>query len=137
MRNSKLARRKLIHGSLTFAATSWLLRSKGRAENIAPTPQPTPGPFCPLSFPQDSDNDLVQVSGHSVQAKGFITRITGRILDKDGSLFLKRGSRFGSAMRTVAITMCGTIRLIDHSMQLPGIRDHYDRSDWRTPIHDD
>ncbi len=85
MHNSKLARRKLIHGSLTFAATSWLLlRSKGRAGNIAPTPQQTPGPFYPLSFPHDSDNDLVQVSGHLGQAKGIITRITGRILDQNG-----------------------------------------------------
>src|SRR4029077_17393973 len=85
MHNSKLARRKLIRGSLTFAATSWLLRSKGSAGNIAPTPQQTPGPFYPLSFPQDSDNNLVQVSGHSGQAKGIITRITGRILDQNGS----------------------------------------------------
>jgi len=85
MPNSRLARRTLIHGSLALAGTSWLLGSQGRAENtLSPTPQQIPGPFYPLSFPQDSDNDLVHVSGHSGPAKGLVTRITGRILDRNG-----------------------------------------------------
>ena len=85
MPNLRLARRKLICGSLAFAGTSWLLGSKGSAANtLPPTPAQTPGPFYPVSFPQDSDNDLVHVSGHSGAAKGIITRITGRILDSNG-----------------------------------------------------
>ena len=85
MPNSRLARRKLIHGSLALAGTSWLLGPQGRAENtLSPTPQQTPGPFYPFSFPQNSDNDLVHVSGHSGPTKGLVTRITGLILDRNG-----------------------------------------------------
>ena len=85
MPNSMLARRKLIYGSLAVAGTTWLLGSKGSAAStLPPTPAQTPGPFYPLSFPQDSDNDLAHVSGHSGAAKGIITRITGRILDPNG-----------------------------------------------------
>jgi protocatechuate 3,4-dioxygenase, beta subunit len=82
---SILARRKLIQGSLGFAGTFSLFGPQGRAGNtLSPTPQQTPGPFYPLSFPQDSDNDLVHVSGHTGPAKGIVTRITGRILDPNG-----------------------------------------------------
>jgi protocatechuate 3,4-dioxygenase beta subunit len=54
------------------------------ATTLPPTPAQTPGPFYPLSFPQDSDNDLVHVSGHSETAKGVATQISGRILDPNG-----------------------------------------------------
>jgi protocatechuate 3,4-dioxygenase beta subunit len=85
MLSSTLARRTAIHGLLTLAGTSWLLGPQGRAENLLPpTPQQTPGPFYPLSFPQDSDNDLVHVTGHSGAARGIETRIAGRILDQNG-----------------------------------------------------
>jgi protocatechuate 3,4-dioxygenase beta subunit len=85
MSSSRLARRSLIHGSLALAGTSWLLGSQGTAAaTLPPTPQQTPGPFYPFSFPQDSDNDLIHVSGHSGPAKGIVTRITGRILDPNG-----------------------------------------------------
>jgi protocatechuate 3,4-dioxygenase, beta subunit len=85
MPNSRLARRKLIHGSLALAGTSLLLGSRGSSAATLPlTPRQTPGPFYPLSLPQDSDNDLVHVSGHSGSAKGIVTRITGRILDQNG-----------------------------------------------------
>ena len=33
------------------------------AAGIAPTPQQTEGPFYPVAFPSDIDNDLVQVRG--------------------------------------------------------------------------
>ena len=85
MSNTRLARRMLICGSIAFAGSSYLLRSQGRtATALPPTPQQTAGPFYPLSFPQDSDNDLVHVSGHSGSATGTATRITGRILDRNG-----------------------------------------------------
>jgi protocatechuate 3,4-dioxygenase beta subunit len=54
------------------------------ANTLPPTPRQTPGPFYPLSFPQDSDNDLVHVAGQQGTAQGSITRITGRILDQNG-----------------------------------------------------
>jgi protocatechuate 3,4-dioxygenase beta subunit len=54
------------------------------AATLPPTPAQTPGPFYPLSYPADSDNDLVHVSGRPEAAKGVVTRIAGRILDSDG-----------------------------------------------------
>lgn len=54
------------------------------AEALPPTPAQTPGPFYPLSYPADSDNDLVHVSGRSEPASGVVTRIAGRVLDRDG-----------------------------------------------------
>jgi protocatechuate 3,4-dioxygenase, beta subunit len=82
---SRLTRRKLIHGSLALTGTSLLLGSeRSAAATLSPTPQQTPGPFYPLSFPQDSDNDLIHVSGHADSVKGVVTRISGRILDPNG-----------------------------------------------------
>src|SRR5690242_15828656 len=82
---SPLARRKLIKGAVALAGTTWLLGSPASAAAImSPTPQQTPGPFYPLSFPQDSDNDLIHVSGHTGSAKGIVARISGRILDPNG-----------------------------------------------------
>jgi protocatechuate 3,4-dioxygenase, beta subunit len=85
MPNSGLSRRKLIRGSLTFAGASWLIGSQARAGNtLLPTPPQTAGPFYPLSFPRDSDDDLIHVAGHPEQAKGTVIRITGRILAVSG-----------------------------------------------------
>jgi protocatechuate 3,4-dioxygenase beta subunit len=85
MPNSVLARRKLLHGSLAAAVTSSLFRPiVSDASTLLPTPQQTPGPFYPLTFPRDSDNDLVHISGHLGAAKGNTTRIDGRILDPSG-----------------------------------------------------
>jgi len=85
MQNSGLARRKLIHGALAFGGTASLLRlPTSAASTLPPTPRQTPGPFYPLRFPQDADNDLVHVAGHQETAQGTATRITGRILDLNG-----------------------------------------------------
>jgi protocatechuate 3,4-dioxygenase, beta subunit len=85
MKNSRLTRRKLIYGPLAFIGTSSLLRlPASAARTLSPTPRQTPGPFYPLSFPQDADNDLVHVAGHQGAAQGSMTRITGRILDLNG-----------------------------------------------------
>src|SRR3954452_17182668 len=85
MRNSGLARRKLIHAALAFVGTGSLLRlPASAASTLPPTPRQTPGPFYPQSFPQDGDNDLVHVAGHQGTAQGSITQITGRVLDLNG-----------------------------------------------------
>jgi len=55
------------------------------AEALPPTSAQTPGPFYPLSYPADADNDLVYVSGRPEPAKGVVTRITGRVLDRAGN----------------------------------------------------
>lgn len=80
-----LARRRLLYGSLAYAAASALPGLKrSAASTLPPTPAQTAGPFYPLRFPKDSDNDLVHVSDHARAAKGTITRIAGRILDPNG-----------------------------------------------------
>src|SRR3954453_11799654 len=85
LQNPRLARRRLIRGSLAFAGTASLLRlPTSAASTLPPTPRQTPGPFYPQSFPQDADNDLIHVSGHQGTAQGSITRITGRVLDLNG-----------------------------------------------------
>ena len=82
---SMLTRRKLIYSSVAFAGTASLFRLPASAAGtLPPTPRQTPGPFYPLNFPQDADNDLVHVAGHQGTARGTATRITGRILDANG-----------------------------------------------------
>lgn len=85
MQDSRLTRRRLIHGSLAFTGTTSLLRSTASAAGaLPPTPRQTPGPFYPLSFPREADNDLVHIAGHQGTAQGTATQITGRILDPNG-----------------------------------------------------
>jgi protocatechuate 3,4-dioxygenase, beta subunit len=79
-------RRRVLEAAIAGAASFGLpgiLRSVA-AEALPPTPAQTPGPFYPLSYPTDSDNDLVHVTGHAEPAKGTVTRVTGRILDRSG-----------------------------------------------------
>ncbi len=86
MRNVPFPRRRMLEVSLAGAAALGLpgfLRAVA-GEALMPTPQQTPGPFYPLSYPDDSDNDLVHVAGHAAPAKGTTTRVAGRILDRAG-----------------------------------------------------
>jgi protocatechuate 3,4-dioxygenase beta subunit len=79
-------RRRVLAAAIAGAA-AWGLPSVLRAvaaEALAPTPQQTPGPFYPLSYPADADNDLVHVAGQTEPAKGTVTRVAGRILDRAG-----------------------------------------------------
>src|SRR6476619_2000991 len=67
------------------ATTSSLLPFPANAaSSLLATPRQTPGPFYPLSFPQDADNDLIHVAGHQGTAQGTMTRISGRILEPEG-----------------------------------------------------
>jgi protocatechuate 3,4-dioxygenase, beta subunit len=86
MPNVPFPRRRLLEASLAGAAVFGLpgvLRALA-AGALIPTPRQTPGPFYPLSYPADSDNDLVHVAGHAESAKGTVTRVAGRILDSAG-----------------------------------------------------
>jgi protocatechuate 3,4-dioxygenase beta subunit len=86
MRNVPFPRRRMLEVSLGGAATlglPGLLRAVA-GETLMPTPQQTAGPFYPLSYPEDSDNDLVHVAGHAGSAKGTVTHVAGRILDSAG-----------------------------------------------------
>jgi len=65
-------------------ATSLLLPSHAFAATLASTPAQTEGPFYPVSFPADMDNDLVQVRGQQAQAIGTVLHLQGRVLDTGG-----------------------------------------------------
>jgi protocatechuate 3,4-dioxygenase, beta subunit len=77
-----LPRRRMLELFAAYGAGISLWgRGTARAAALPPTPRQTAGPFYPLTFPADSDNDLVQVAGHKGMAKGTVTYITGRVLD--------------------------------------------------------
>jgi protocatechuate 3,4-dioxygenase beta subunit len=75
-------RRRVIAASMAGAAVLGMPAILRAA--LMATPAQTEGPFYPLNFPADSDNDLVHVSGHAEAAKGTPARVAGRILDLAG-----------------------------------------------------
>jgi protocatechuate 3,4-dioxygenase beta subunit len=74
------SRRLLLAGACAAFVPSRALR----AEALVATPQQTEGPYYPVEFPADSDNDLVQVRGQAAQAIGTVLHLQGRVLDTDG-----------------------------------------------------
>jgi hypothetical protein len=54
------------------------------ATDLVPTPAQMRGPFFPLTFPLDQDNNLASVSGRSGIAYGMITNIAGQVLNDKG-----------------------------------------------------
>jgi protocatechuate 3,4-dioxygenase, beta subunit len=78
-----LLRRRMLEGVVAVAAGLGLSRLAAAAA-LAATPAQTAGPFYPLELPADSDNDLIQIAGRKGTAKGAVTNISGRILDRDG-----------------------------------------------------
>lgn len=83
MADPSMRRRLMLQASLAAAVLAWAGASRALAA-LLPTPRQTPGPFYPRRFPADADNDLVHVAGHSAPAKGTVTRVAGRIFDRDG-----------------------------------------------------
>ncbi len=53
------------------------------ADKCLITPNQTEGPFYPLNFPSDSDQDLTRVAGHSSIALGEKILIMGRVITPD------------------------------------------------------
>src|SRR5437016_2080355 len=86
MHSKPFRRRRMLGVSLAGVAVLGLpgILRAAAGEALMPTPQQTAGPFYPLSYPDDSDNDLVHVKGHAEPAKGTVTRVAGRILDRAG-----------------------------------------------------
>ena len=80
MKHLPVFRRGLLIG--TGAALLPLRQSL--AATLAATPSQTEGPFYPVAFPADVDNDLVQVRGQAAQAMGVILHLQGRVLDGNG-----------------------------------------------------
>jgi len=81
MTDKMLPRRHVIASGLSTAA---LVAATPAFAALKPTPRQTRGPFYPETFPLDSDNDLVRVTGRAAQAMGEVTHLSGRVLDTDG-----------------------------------------------------
>src|ERR1700736_3221445 len=77
---SGLSRRFLLAGT----SAALLPMRPSLAAGIATTPQQTEGPFYPVAFPSDIDNDLVQVRGQAARALGTVLHLQGRLLDANG-----------------------------------------------------
>src|ERR1700741_3818182 len=78
-----LLRRRVLEGGVVVAAGLGLSRLVPAAA-LPVTPAQTAGPFYPLTLPVDSGNDLIHVAGREGSAKGTVTQVSGRILDRDG-----------------------------------------------------
>jgi len=76
-------RRVLLTGAAATAG-ALLLPRRSFAGPLVPTPGQTEGPFYPIEFPPDIDNDLVQVTGQAAQALGQVTHIVGRVVTVGG-----------------------------------------------------
>ena len=84
MRKSSVLRRRLLQVSAAYAAGMPFVATALAAEMLPPTPAQTAGPFYPVAFPPDSDNDLVHVAGRAAAARGTVAEIGGRVLDRSG-----------------------------------------------------
>lgn len=74
-------RRMLLASTLSLTALGAAAPALAAA---VPTPAQTRGPFYPVRYPLDSDNDLVRVKGSAAQALGQVTHLAGRVLDTSG-----------------------------------------------------
>jgi len=62
------------------------IRPSTAAPKLTPTPTQTPGPFYPIDWSGDIDNDLVVVTGEAAKSLGQVVHINGRVLDLNGSV---------------------------------------------------
>jgi len=111
MNTPSLTRRLLLAG----ASLGVLSSRAAEAADLARTPEQTEGPFYPVAFPADTDNDLVQVRGQAAQAMSTVLHLQGRVLDSHGRPM--SGAK-------VEIWQCDAQGLYDHPRQ-PG-RDRRD-----------
>jgi protocatechuate 3,4-dioxygenase beta subunit len=81
----ELGRRRFVTGGLA-AAGALILEAGALAQQrgLVPTLAQTAGPFYPVSFPADTDNDLVVLRGSAARAEGVVTHVMGRVLGTDG-----------------------------------------------------
>lgn len=100
------SRRLVVAG----AGTLLLPARAGLGASLGLTPSQTEGPFYPVAFPVDVDNDLVQVRGGPTRAMGTVLHLDGRVLDGAGRQL---------AGATVEIWQTDAHGLYDHPRQ-PG-----------------
>ena len=82
MTELSMQRRRTFLGSVGMA----LFTTRGLfAQALEETPQLTEGPFYPDILPLDTDNDLLVVNDHITPAVGQVTRLTGRVVQSNGT----------------------------------------------------
>lgn len=81
-RGRMAGRRRTLLGLAGAAAATGMLPAW--AAELVATPAQMRGPFYPIDFPLDQDNDLTRVKGRDGVAHGDLTDVTGRILDRSG-----------------------------------------------------
>ncbi len=84
MASTAMRRRELLLGAGAVALAAPLPDAIAQSSGLVVTPGQTEGPFYPVSFPADMDNDLVRVQGQQAQAIGRLTHLSGRVLNKRG-----------------------------------------------------
>ena len=80
---TSIPRRRIV-SMIGVAMLSPLAATPALAEELAPTPRSTEGPFYPRSLPADSDADLTRVAGRAGRAMGTPLELSGRVLDRSG-----------------------------------------------------
>src|ERR671914_476837 len=85
-----LGRRRVIltglatTGALILPPSIMLPSLRAQGAGLVATPAQTTGPFYPVTFPSDADNDLVILRGSEARAEGTVTHVMGRVLGLDG-----------------------------------------------------
>lgn len=79
----RLSRRSLLINAGVLGAATLIPEFLAAAERVV-TPGQTEGPFYPVEFPPDMDNDLVLVRGQSARALGQLIHVSGRVTDTLG-----------------------------------------------------
>jgi len=79
-KNFKLDRRFVVAGGAAWAVGA----SSASATAAIPTPRQTAGPFYPTQFPDDIDNNLLQMIGTSSVANGQALELRGAVADRAG-----------------------------------------------------
>jgi len=81
-----VGRRAMLLGLSSAGASLAFPRGARAGESgLVGTPRQTLGPFYPVEWSGDIDNDLVVVTGEAAQAMGTVLRVKGRVLDLSGS----------------------------------------------------
>jgi protocatechuate 3,4-dioxygenase beta subunit len=79
-------RRRLLGGIGAGAlAGSGLVGPAGAQHARLATPRQSLGPFYPVEWDGDADNDLVVVRGEAARALGTVAHVRGSVVDRDGS----------------------------------------------------
>ncbi len=78
--------RRSVVGGLALVGASVIAPGLARADTkLFATPRQTKGPFYPVDWSGDADNDLVRVQGEAARALGEVVHVAGRILGVDGA----------------------------------------------------